>query len=200
MQTQKAPVVGVGTSVKTFNTWIRTRHIGIEMQNELKKVLNIKTSSPSRDSTPAGFRRHSRNVENLKNVTRTSYKYNFFDNGAARVIATGQEIDTNVINDLLASAEKGSKNFEAFVENRLKTKKVPFFQKITKMKVQTGIKKVNKPSKPIEILKEDVQGFGILAEQGWSLNEAFSHPITTLPLSIAELSTDLRGATSNSKS
>ena len=34
---------GIGTSINMFNTWTRTRHIVVEMQNELKKVLNIKT-------------------------------------------------------------------------------------------------------------------------------------------------------------
>ena len=57
---------GIGTSNKAFNTWIRTRDTGVEMQNELKKVLNIKTNSKAKDSTPSGFRRHRTNVQNLK--------------------------------------------------------------------------------------------------------------------------------------
>ena len=114
------------------------------MQNALRKVLNIKTSSSSKDSTPSGFRRHTTNVERLKNVSRHSYKYDFFDNGPARVITTGQEIDVHVINDILTSGERGNMYFETFVENRLKTNKVPFFQKVTKNKIKTGIKKASK--------------------------------------------------------
>ena len=105
------------------------------------------------------------NVEKLKNSIRVTYNYNFFDTGAARVIATGQEINVKVVSSLLSSAEKGNQMFEAFVDNRLKSNKISFFHKITKLKIDTGIKKPPKTPKPVEILKEDVQGFGIIAEQ-----------------------------------
>ena len=62
------------------------------------------------------------------------------------------------------------------------------------------MKKKPKPSKRIDVLKEDVQGFGILAQQIWPLAVAFNSPITKWPTSIAESAEDLRGATINSKS
>ena len=55
---------GFGTNIKTFNIWIRTRHA--DMQNALRKALNVKTSSTHRNSTPLGIRRHVENVKKLK--------------------------------------------------------------------------------------------------------------------------------------
>ena len=128
---------GIGTSTKSFNTWLRTRHIGVELQGELKKMLNIKTNSTSKDSTASGFRRHRTNVQNLKKVIRIAYKYNFFDHGAARGISTGKEVSGEVVNGLLSSDKRGDQNFLSFVENRLKTNRVSFFHKITKLNICT---------------------------------------------------------------
>ena len=50
----------------------------------------------------------------------------------------------------------------------------------------------------MQILKGDVQGFGILAEQKIPLEEAFEYPLTTVPLSISEGAFNLRsGSNSN---
>lgn len=51
-------------------------------------------------------------------------------------------------------------------------------------------------------MKEDAQEFGVLAEQKVPLYDALKYPVTKLPLtlSIAESETDLRGASSDSKS
>ena len=78
-----------------------------------------------------------------------------------------------------SSSETGNKRYKQFVQERLVTKQKSIFRKL---------------------LKEDVQGFGLLAEQAVSLEEAFKYPITTLPLSIAESTSDLRGATNSTKS
>ena len=49
---------------------------------------------------------------------------------------------------------------------------ISVFDKITKNKLKTGIKKPPKTPKPVEALKEDVQGFGILAESKTDLRGA----------------------------
>ena len=60
-----------------------------------------------------------------------------------------------------------------------------FFEPITKMKLNTGIKKKKKKPRAIEVLKEDKQAFGLLVAKSISQEEAFNHPLTSLPLSIA---------------
>ena len=96
-----------------------------------------------------------------------------------------------------SSSETGNKRYKQFVQEHLVTKQKSIFSKITKEKLNTGLEKPRKPVKQAELLK-DVQG--LLAEQAVSLEEAFKYPITTLPLSIAESTSDLRGATNSTKS
>ena len=191
---------GLGTNISNFNNWIRTRHVAVDMQNMLRKILHIKTSSIHKNSTSGGIQRHTSNVGKLKDITRSTYKYDFFAKGPVRAITTGKQVDENVVCDLLSSAEKGCQCYKDFVRQRLVSKQLSIFASIRKNKLKTGITKPQKTPKPVEVLKEDVQGFGILADHKTTLKEAFKYPITTLPLSIAESATDLRGATSSSKS
>ena len=88
-----------------------------------------------------------------------------------------------------SSSETGNKRYKQFVQERLGTKQKSIFSKITKEKLNTGLEKPRKPVKQAE-----------LAEQAFSLKEAFKYHITTLPLSIAESTSDLRGATNSTKS
>ncbi len=86
---------------------------------------------------------------------------------------------------MLSATDVGHKRYKTFVEKRLVDQDKSIFDEITKIKLKTGIEKPPKAPKPVEALKEDVQGFGILAEQNVPLNEGFKFPVTQLPLSIA---------------
>ena len=184
-----------------FNTWIRTRHIAIEMQTFLETTLGMKVKpSAHRDTTPSGIRRHCENVLKLKNVVRNDYKYDFFGDGPVKAITSGKEAPVEVVNQMMSSAETGNQCLKSFMKDRLVTQDISFFHKITKNKLDTGIKKPPKTPKPVEAMKADVQGFGVLAEKNIPLSEGFKSPITEYPMSIAESKIDLRGATNASKS
>ena len=180
---------GFSGCTSTFNTWMRTRHIGAKMQSKLKKVLNIKTSSIHRESTPSGIRRHADNVSELKLTACETYQFQFFS-GPPRAISTGKEIDASVISGLLSNAEHGNQAFMEFTKERLITGKSSLFHNITKLNI--GLTKPPIKSKPAQVLQEDVQGFGILAEQKTTFEDVFQYPVTTLPLSISEGVTKLR--------
>ena len=184
-------------STSTFNTWLRTRHIGAEMQKELKNIMHIKTYSAHRESTPFGIRKHAEKVKKLKKSARETFNFDLFD-GPARSISTGKEIDHKIILGLLSSDLQGNETFQQFVQERFVNGQKSFFSKISKLKIETGLKKTLTKPKPVQILKEDVQGFGILAEQKIPLEEAFEYPLTTVPLSISEGADNLRsGSKSN---
>ena len=118
-----------------------------------------------------------------------------FLNGPARHMKTGVEIDCNVVRGLMSSAEAGEQKYKEFVDLRLKAiggKKVNFFDKITKLKIKTGMEKTKKDTKAINILKEDRQAFGLLVGKITSLEEVLSYPLTTVPLALATPERDLR--------
>ena len=62
----------------------------------------------------------------------------------------------------------------------------------SKNKLMTGIEKKVKTKKAVEILKEDCQAFGTIAAKALSLREAFTYPITSYPLNVADLDGHLR--------
>lgn len=107
---------------------------------------------------------------------RADYSYAFFGNGSIKVISTWKEVPDDVVNDLFSALMKGNKHFTELATNQLS-----IYRKVTKNKIETGITKVPKKSKSVEIIKEDVQRFGILAEQKVPLSKAFKHPVTKIP-------------------
>ena len=184
-----------------FNRWIRTRHIALNMKTFLDKTLSIKVApSVHKDSTPSGIRRHTENVMKLKNVIRNDYSYDFFGNEPLKAITTGKEVPVDVVEQMISSSEIGNDGLKKFIKDRLVDQNTSFFSKLKKNMLNTGIKKPKKTPKPVEALKEDAQGFGVLSEQSIPLSEGFKFPVTEYPMSIAESKVDLRGATSASKS
>ena len=59
----------------------------------------------------------------------------------------------------------GKNFFTNIVRELLITNQLSIYHKITKNKIKTGIAKVPKNSKPIEVTKQNFQGFAIFAEQ-----------------------------------
>ena len=122
----------------------------------------------------------------------------FFVNESLKAITNGREAPNDVVQHMLYSAGVGNGCMKTFVEKCFVKQDISVFNKITKNKLNTGIKKPSKTPKPVEALKEDIQGFGILAEKNVPLNKGFKYPITKLPMSIAESKIDLRGASNAS--
>ena len=81
---------------------------------------------------------------------------------------------------------------DGFVDERLIKGTKSFFAPIKKVKLNTGIIRVKKPIKAISVLKEDRQAFGLIISKAVSLKEAFSFPITSVPLSISTPEGNLR--------
>ena len=80
---------------------------------------------------------------------------------------------------------------EEFIQKRLVDQSESFYAPITQCKLNTGIKKKKKTPHATEVIKEDKQAFGLLVGKAISDTEAFSHPLTTYPLSIATADGDL---------
>ncbi len=121
-----------------------------------------------------------------------SYHVNPFEDGHARTITTGVEIDSNVVNGLIEAADIGNKRYTEFVKERLVSGNQSIFDAIKKQKLLTGMEKKKKVAKAISILKEDRQAFGLLIAKAVSIEEAFQFPITTLPLALATPEGQLR--------
>ena len=65
------------------------------------------------------------------------------------------------------------------------------FDVIRRNNISTGITKAKKPLRKLSLVQEDCQVFGVLVRKAATLEEAFHHPLTTVPLSNAGTATDL---------
>ena len=63
------------------------------------------------------------------------------------------------------------------------TRQKSFFDPIKKVELNYGVEKSKVAPRAVNILKENRQAFGIMVSKTYSLEEAFSYPITSVPLS-----------------
>ena len=130
-------------------------------------------------------------MTSLKDALK-SYNTNPFDKGPAKAFTSGVELNSKVIKGLLKAPTLGNEKFLECVNSRLIEQTKSIYAPIKRQNIDTGMKKIKKTPRKITVLKEDVQAFGLLVEKAVSLEEAFSYPITSLPLSIAHSDGTLR--------
>ena len=182
---------GFITSSDAINNWVQTIHIHSELRVALRKMLRVKTSSKHKEMTPGRKKIHEKHIDNLKQKL-VGYGVNPFSEGEPRIISTGVEIEEGVVNDVLRTPKCGEKQFKQFVEERLVKGTKSFFDRIKQNRLKTGIVKVKKTPKVQTVMKEDCKAFGVIAAKTVSLQEAFAHPMTSVPLAIANPDSTLR--------
>lgn len=147
----------------------------------------MKSSSKHKEVTDRGKQLHKQHVTNLKKILG-GYGIDPFSNHPPRCIATDTEISKDVVFDMIRAPEIGESQFKDFVFHN----EVGFFTPIKKNKLKTGIKKEKATPKATTVLKEDCQAFGLIISKSISNLEAFSHCITSIPLSVATPDGELR--------
>ena len=182
---------GYSTRISSVNTFVRTMHIHARLQREMNMILMIRTSSMHKELTKSAKKKHTTHVMSLKSTLSNMYYVDLLSDGPATFITTGEEIDHGIVAGLLTSSRLGHSCYTQFVEERLVNGTTSFFDPIQRNNVKTGIEKKKKRTKEVILLSEDRQAFGVLAAKSVSLEEAFQHSITTIPLSIAISETKL---------
>lgn len=175
---------GYSTDLHAVNRWIKTSHQHAKLRKTVKKHFRLYTSSVHKEMAPRNKRRHLEHVQSLKKKLH-EYNSDPFKPGPVTNIVTGKEISEDVVQALINAPEKGDMQYKKFVSERLVTGKVSFFHPVKKNNINTGIEKKKKNSKKVDILIEEKQAFGVMISKCKSKEEAFSYPITSLPLSIA---------------
>ena len=170
--------------VETVNRWVKNIHIHSKLKEDFRNVLSIKTSSKHKELTIGGKTLHQKHVASIKQRI-IQLEIDPFARSPPISFSTGVEISSEVAKDMLKADEIGKINLKTFIKERLFDGSKSFFDPISKLKLNTGIKKKKRKPRAVEVLKEDKQAFGILVGKAISNEEAFSHPLTSLPLSIA---------------
>ena len=82
-------------------------------------------------------------------MVRNNYQY-FFENEQLKSIAARREAPNDVVQQMLFFADVGNECIKTFVEKCLVKQAVSVFDKRTKYKLKTGIKKPHKTSKSVK--------------------------------------------------
>ena len=163
------------------------------IRRKLKEKLLYVTSSAHKEITPGSRKQHDNVVRDM--TIQLEEYFNPFLEAPARHFKSGVEIDKDIINGLLSSQEIGEASLKTFIEERVKATddiKISIFEPIKRQKLATGLKKEKKTQKSIDILKEDRQAFGLLVGKVKTPEEALAHPLTTIPLALANPDNTLR--------
>ena len=176
---------GYISNYDSVNKWIITSHIHSKLRQVQREKLRLNTSSKHKETTLNNKKLHQKHVESLKSKLK-DYNIDPFGNSPTIHMSSGEEIEKSIIDGLLNASEIGDEKYLSFVQERLvKGSTKSIFDPIKKSNIKTNIEKKRKTNKVISVLKEDKQAFGIIAGKPTNLQEAFSYPITSLPLSIA---------------
>ena len=144
----------------------------------------MKTSSKHKELTFGGKKMHKKHVSSIKAWIQ-QLGIDPFVKGPPVSFSNGVEIQSDIVKDMLGADEVGRTAKMEFIKERLVDGSKSFFEPIHQQKLKTGIKKKKKKPPAIEVLKEEKQAFGLLVGKAISNKEAFSYPLTSLPLSIA---------------
>ena len=174
---------GYSTDIDAVNRWVKTSHIHTRLRKAVKKNFRLFTSSVHKEMTPSNKKRHYNHVHSLKKKLR-DYNAKPFKPGPVRNIVSGKEIDEDIIKGLLGATEKCDERYQKFIQERLVTGNISFYSPIKKNNIRTGRELQKKTSKKVDILKVERQAFGVIISKCKSLDDAFSFPITSLPLSV----------------
>ena len=182
---------GFSTNIEAVNKWVRTIHIHATLRKALRTALHIKSSSKHKEITDRGKKLHQEHVKSLKKIL-VGYGTDPFSSDPPKCISTGSEIPDDIVADMIRAPQLGESQYKDFVLKRLVSNTIGFFTPIKKNKSKTGIEKRKNTPKATTVLKEDCQAYGIIIAKSISKEEAFSHCVTSVPLSVATPEGELR--------
>ena len=139
---------------------------------------------------------HYIHVKRKKQQLR-QYGIDSFASCHARNITTGVELPKNLINVLIDANYIRDKAYNVFVQKRLAEEEKVFLIQLRKFNyLPSGLKSKKAKPEALSAVK-DRQAFGVILGMNTDLLEALKYPITTVPLSIANLHHVLRRGLKN---
>ena len=109
---------GFSNDISAVNTWVRTIHVHCKLREKFRNMVAFKTSSKHKELCNGSKKIHSKHVTKLKKQL-VLYGIDPFSYDKPRSFATGVEIPSNIVNDMMGAAKLGSKQYENFLKNAL---------------------------------------------------------------------------------
>ena len=180
------------------------------MTTALKEMYAIRESDrlgTHKESQPKRVQRDEEDVNKILACFSSNLMTNPFDCDADNQllnIATGVVLPVESAKSLLDSTEKGKKSMKEFIQDRLDTNKVSFWELLKQLKIKTfaSIKKkitLKSPNEKVISIDADRNLFGRLLivanSREVNLREVLAYELSPVPLSLAHCDGSLRKTT-----
>ena len=203
-------VIGISQSPSALERWFLTIRERASITSALKAMFGLQDGEQAshKEATPRETRRVRRDKEDVKKMIScfsSGLMTNPFnlDSDALLNIATGVVLPEDVAQTLVHSTEKGRQQMKAFVEQRINSNAVGFWEPIPNMKINT-FSSVNKKipvksSDKLVTVNADRDLFGRLLivsnTRQISLKDVLSFELSPVPHSLANADGSLRKGT-----
>ena len=189
----KGGVVGITHNQSALQRWFLTAHERASVTTALKKMYAIRDS----ESQPKRVQRDEEDIKKIIACFSSNLMTNPFECDADNQllnIATGVVLPPESAKSLLESTEIGKKNMEAFIQDRLNTNKVSFWEPLKQLKIKNFAstkKKITLKSTNEKVISIDADRnlFGRLLTVANSrevnLRDILAYELSPVPLSLA---------------
>ena len=200
-------VIGISQSPSALERWFLTIHERASITSALKAMFGLQDGEQAshKEAAPRRVRRDEEDVKKMISCFSSGLMTNPFnlDSDALLNIATGVVLPEDVAQTLVHSTEKGRQQMKAFVEQRINSNAVGFWEPIPNMKIKTfssANKKIHvKSSDKLVTVNADRDLFGRLLivsnTRQISLKDVLSFELSPVPYSLANADGSLRKGT-----
>jgi len=138
----KGGIIGISQSPRALERWFLTCHERASVTTALKNMYATQDSDrldAHKEASPKRVARDEGDVQKLISCFTTDMMTNPFRPDSESLInfATGVVLPTEVADKLVNSTDKGREQMNAFVEKRLNTNEISFWDPIPNLKIKT---------------------------------------------------------------
>ena len=200
-------VIGISQSLSALERWFLTIHERASITSALKAMFGLQDGEQAshKEAAPRRVRRDEEDVKKMISCFSSGLMTNPFnlDSDALLNIATGVVLPEDVAQTLVHSTEKGRQQMKTFVEQRINSNAVGFWEPIPNMKIKTfssANKKIHvKSSDKLVTVNTDRDLFGrfliVSNTRQISLKDVLSFELSPVPYSLANTDGSLRKGT-----
>ena len=207
----KGGIIGISKNPDALQRWFLTSHERSAITTAVKQMCGINDSErvgTHKEAAPKRVQRDEKDVEKIVACFKSGLMKDPFlgDNDILCNIATGVVLPEEIAERLVKSKEEGLTQLDCFVQQRLHTNSVSFWDAIPNLRIKTfntTRKKVRIPSsnEKAVVMAEDRDLFGrllIVAKvREINLREVLSYELSAVPYSLAHSDGTLRQTAKN---
>ena len=204
----KGGIIGISQNPGALDRWFLTSHERASVTTALKYMFTQERDRVDihKEAAPKRVARDEADVQKLISCFTSDLMSSPFTQEAELLVnfATGVVLPPDIANDLVRSTEKGREQMNTFVEKRLNTNQISFWDPISKLKVKTfesTTKKVQVKAINDKLITvgADRELFGRLLiaanVRQINLKEVLCYELSTVPFSLAHSDGSLRKTT-----